>query len=78
MGDKTNYWMVLSLIFILILVMVSLNLYEEKILKYNFNGFEISKKGFNNLLDVTEFGEFQLCSIEENKCVLVTKIEDGR
>jgi hypothetical protein len=41
---------------------------------YNINGIEISSDNFKTLFDAVPEGDWQLCSIEQQKCVPMKKV----
>jgi len=55
--------------------------YINKQIEYNkqinINGLEIKSKQFSDLVDVVPEGNFVICNIEKDKCVLLNKQKLG-
>lgn len=74
MKNKINYWKVISIIFIVLIIFLSTFLIIRKNQKYNFGNFEIKKSQFNNIANFMEGKSkgFIICDIETDKCVRIS------
>ena len=77
--SERNYWMIAT-IFLLVACLLLFGYMLDKREKvgeiYNFDGLKISKGNFDLLTSALDKNEnqTQLCSISENKCVILKKI----
>ena len=67
-----NYWKILSIIFIVVVIGLSINLYVQN-QKYNLGGLEIKKTQLNGISDVVG-NDYVICDMESNKCSIVRGI----
>ena len=70
-----NKFKILSVILMTAIVVLSVSLYNKPEKEtYTFGEVEIEKGIFNSLVEAVGTDRFNLCSIEDNKCVLLSKI----
>jgi len=69
-----NKYKILSIVFILIILGLSINLYNKQ-QTYDLGVFEIKKSQLNELSEAVDNNNFLLCQINQNKCVRINKIK---
>ena len=74
MKNKKNYWKTASIILGIIFIFLFIfNLSYTP--TYQFGNMKISKVDFERLRNVATTNPFKICSLEINKCVVITKIK---
>ena len=76
MKNKENRWKIATIAFVIICLFLVGNLINRELTEevYNFDGLEIERTQLNELANHIEGDTFNLCNINENKCVVVKKV----
>lgn len=75
MKNKINYWKVLSIIFIVLIVILSFVLYSQYNSYYEFGGVKIKQSTINDFSEVMGDKPFRLCDTIQNKCMIIGRIK---
>jgi len=73
MKEKINYWKILSVMFILLILVLTFVLYTNQY--YDFNGMKIKKATLNDFSKVMNDKPFRLCSLESNQCMTIGRLK---
>ena len=71
---KFNYFKLIVILEIIAIVFLVIGIYNQnKKQIVNLSGLEMDKDTFLDLMNPMPEGDYELCSISENKCVRITK-----
>jgi len=73
MKIKMNYWKVLSIIFILLIIVLTIFLYTNSY--YDFNGMKIKKSTMDDFSRAMNDKPFKLCDTIQNKCMVTGRLK---
>ena len=76
MRKKTNYWMIASIVFIVLTFIFATLCFTNY--SYDFgNGIKIKKSTLDDFSKSMEDKPFQLCNMNNKNCMVIGKLNDG-
>jgi uncharacterized protein YpmB len=70
---KINYWILSTLILLIALSTMIFFKVRSSEQVYDINGFKIPISSFNSLTEVNTEDKFDICSIDQDKCITLHK-----
>ena len=75
MNKPINYWMISTIVLAVVFAFILFFSFRNTEKVYDIDGFKIPESSFKSLASVNTEDKFKICSIPENRCIILNKIE---